>query len=146
MTIFVRRLSKFTKFRNFAAQNNNLLIEILIIYRNDESIDFDTRGGGGGDGRPLAVARAAEEEPDTGTTHQGEPRVQVPQDSPGRRGLIEIKTKAIFEASPRETLRSKEPVSELTALYSLNAFFDLLRQTDIISGEDKERKRSDCDS
>ena len=124
MTIFVRRLSKFTKtvskftkFRNFAAQNNNLLIEILIIYRNDESIDFDTRGGG--DGRPLAVARAAEEEPDTGTTHQGEPRVQVPQDSPGRRGLIEIKPKAIF---------------------------DLLRQTDIISGEDKERKRSDCDS
>ena len=117
MTIFVRRLSKFTKFRNFAAQNNNLLIEILIIYRNDESIDFETRGGG--DGRPLAVARAAEEEPDTGTTHQGEPRVQVPQDSPGRRGLIEIKPKAIF---------------------------DLLRQTDIISGEDKERKRSDCDS
>ena len=31
----------------------------------------------------------------------------------------------IFEASPRKTLRSKEPVSELTALYSLNAFLEL---------------------
>ena len=31
----------------------------------------------------------------------------------------------------RRTLRSKEPVSELQALYSLNVFFDILRQTDI---------------
>ena len=28
----------------------------------------------------------------------------------------------------RRTLRSKEPVSELQALYSLNVFFDILRQ------------------
>ena len=31
----------------------------------------------------------------------------------------------------RRTLRSKEPVSELQALYSLNVFFDILRQTEI---------------
>jgi len=31
----------------------------------------------------------------------------------------------------RRTLRSKEPVSERHALYSLNVFFDILRQTDI---------------